>query len=56
MEDADRKVIFQGVHQTLGTDIGAKWGADEVRGSKIVFIGKDLPKEIFLHGLEQCLV
>ena len=56
MEDADRKVIFQGVHQTLGTDIGATWGADEVRGSKIVFIGKDLPKEIFLHGLEQCLV
>ena len=56
MEDADRKVIFQGVHQTLGTDIGAQWGADEVRGSKIVFIGKNLPQEIFLHGLEQCLV
>jgi G3E family GTPase len=56
MEGADRKVIFQGVHQILGTDIGAKWGENEPRGSKIVFIGQNLPKETFLRGLQQCLV
>ncbi|HWT72570.1 MAG TPA: GTP-binding protein [Oxalicibacterium sp.] len=56
MEGADRKVIFQGVHQILGTDIGAKWGENETRGSKIVFIGQKLPKETFLRGLQQCLV
>jgi G3E family GTPase len=56
MEGADRKVIFQGVHQLLGTDIGAKWGENETRGSKIVFIGQNLPKDIFLRGLQQCLV
>jgi G3E family GTPase len=56
MEGADRKVIFQGVHQLLGTDIGGKWGENETRGSKIVFIGQNLPKEIFLRGLQQCLV
>ncbi len=56
MEDADRKVVFQGVHQMMGTDIGAKWAENEVRGSKMVFIGKNLPREIFIRGLEQCLV
>ncbi|MGH8809684.1 MAG: CobW family GTP-binding protein, partial [Noviherbaspirillum sp.] len=56
MDGADRKVVFQGVHQMMGTDIGAKWGDGEVRGSKMVFIGKNLPKETFIQGLEQCLV
>jgi G3E family GTPase len=56
MEGADRKVVFQGVHQTMGTDIGAKWAENEAKGSKIVFIGKSLPRDIFLRGLEQCLV
>jgi G3E family GTPase len=56
MEDADRKVLFQGVHQMMGTDIGAKWDDAEPRGSKMVFIGKNLPKETFIQGLEQCLV
>jgi G3E family GTPase len=56
MEHADRKVIFQGVHQIMGTDIGGKWQDDESKESKMVFIGKNLPKEIFIQGLEQCLV
>jgi G3E family GTPase len=56
MNGADRKVVFQGVHQIMGTDIGAKWGDTEARGSKMVFIGKNLPKDIFILGLEQCLV
>ncbi|NEX61339.1 CobW family GTP-binding protein [Noviherbaspirillum galbum] len=56
MEGADRKVVFQGVHQMMGSDIGAKWGDGEPRGSKMVFIGKNLPKETFVTGLDQCLV
>jgi G3E family GTPase len=56
MDGADRKVVFQGVHQTMGSDIGAKWPENEARGSKMVFIGKSLPQEIFIRGLEQCLV
>ncbi|MET3131830.1 G3E family GTPase [Oxalobacteraceae bacterium GrIS 1.11] len=56
MQGAQRKVVFQGVHQLMGSDLGAKWGEDEVRGSKMVFIGKNLPKDIFIRGLEQCLV
>jgi G3E family GTPase len=56
MKGADRKVVFQGVHQLMGSDLGGKWGANEVRGSKMVFIGKNLPKDMFIKGLEQCLV
>jgi G3E family GTPase len=56
MDGADRKVVFQGVHQMMGSDIGAKWPENEPRSSKMVFIGKNLPKEIFIKGLEQCLV
>ena len=56
MDGADRKVVFQGVHQMMGSDLGAKWGETEERGSKMVFIGKNLPKDVFIRGLEQCLV
>jgi G3E family GTPase len=56
MEGSSRKVIFQGVHQTMGSDLGAPWASEEVRGSKIVFIGQALPRAIFTEGLEQCLV
>ena len=56
MEGAERKVVFQGVHQIMGSDLGAKWGETEERRSKMVFIGKNLPKDIFIRGLEQCLV
>jgi G3E family GTPase len=56
MEGAERKVVFQGVHQIMGSDLGAKWGETEERRSKMVFIGKNLPKEVFIRGLEQCLV
>lgn len=56
MDGADRKVVFQGVHQTMGTDIGAKWPENEPRASKLVFIGINLPQQTFVQGLEQCLV
>ena len=56
MKGTERKVIFQGVHQLMGSDLGPAWGEGEQRNSKMVFIGIDLPKDIFLQGLEQCLI
>jgi G3E family GTPase len=56
MKGTDRKVIFQGVHQLMGSDLGPQWAEGEIRGNKMVFIGIELPKEIFLQGLEQCLI
>ena len=55
MNGSERKVIFQGVHQLLGSDLGPAWAEGEERSSKMVFIGIELPKDIFLQGLEQCL-
>ncbi|WP_127995533.1 CobW family GTP-binding protein [Piscinibacter defluvii] len=56
MKGSDRKVIFQGVHQLMGSDLGPKWAPGEKKTSKMVFIGLDLPRDVFLQGLEQCLV
>ena len=56
MQGTERKVIFQGVHQLMGSDLGPPWAAGETRCSKMVFIGIDLPKDILLQGLEQSLV
>jgi G3E family GTPase len=56
MDGTQSKVIFQGVHQLMGSDLGPAWGSDEKRQSKMVFIGIDLPKDIFMQGLQQCLV
>ncbi len=55
MKGTQRKVIFQGVHQLMGSDLGPEWGRGEPRTSKMVFIGIDLPKDIFMQGLQQCL-
>ncbi len=55
MVGTERKVIFQGVHQLMGSDLGPPWAEGEVRNSKMVFIGIDLPKDILLQGLEQSL-
>jgi len=56
MEGTDRKVIFQGVHQLMGSDLGPAWAEGENKTSKMVFIGIDLPKDILTQGLEQCLI
>ena len=55
MLGTERKVIFQGVHQLMGSDLGPAWAPDEARHSKMVFIGIDLPKDILVQGLDQCL-
>ena len=56
MKGTNRKVIFQGVHQLMGSDLGPEWGKDEERESKMVFIGVELPREILEQGLKQCQV
>jgi G3E family GTPase len=55
IKGSDRRMVFQGVHQLMGADAGKKWENGEKPSSKMVFIGRQLPKETFLKGLEQCL-
>jgi len=56
MKGTERKVIFQGVHQLMGSDLGPEWAEGEARQSRMVFIGIELPREILEQGLDQCLV
>jgi len=56
MHGTERKVIFQGVHQLMGSDLGPPWDAQEKRESRMVFIGINLPQDILRQGLDQCLV
>jgi G3E family GTPase len=56
MKGNAHRVVFQGVHMLMGGDLGRAWGKDEKRSSTMVFIGKNLPQDLFIRGLEQCLV
>ena len=51
-----RRVIVQGVHELLGSGAGAPWRDGEARCSTLVFIGRDLPRDIIAQGLTRCLV
>ena len=55
MKGVDRKVVFQGVHQMMGSDLAAKWLPIEKKTSKMVFIGIDLPQDLITDGLDACL-
>ena len=55
MVGTERKVIFQGVHQLMGSDLGPQWAPEEARQSRMVFIGIDLPRDILEQGLDRCL-
>jgi G3E family GTPase len=56
LKDNPRRVVFQGVHMMMGGDMGKAWGKNEKRSSTMVFIGRKLPEDLFVKGLEQCLV
>ncbi len=51
-----RRMILQGVHMLMGVEPGRSWERRDTPSSKMVFIGRSLPKEIFMQGLESCLI
>ena len=51
----NNRMIFQGVHMLMGGSPGKPWERKDVRESKMVFIGRRLPKKIFLEGLAFCV-
>jgi G3E family GTPase len=50
-----RRQVLQGVHMVLAAEPGRPWSKDERPASTIVFIGRKLPREAILKGLEACL-
>ncbi len=55
IKGSNRKVVLQGVHEMMGSDMAGPWGK-ELKQTKLVFIGIDLPKDTLMMGLEGCLV
>ena len=55
MKGIDRRVVFQGVHQMMGSDLASKWLPADKKTSKMVFIGMDLPQDLIIDGLERSL-
>ncbi len=55
MKGNPRRVVFQGVHMMMGGDVGKPWTKADKKESLLVFIGKKLPKDLFLAGLDECL-
>lgn len=56
LKGANRRMLFQGVHMMMGAEPGKPWLGKEKPETKLVFIGNNLPKDVFMQGLEQCLV
>ena len=49
------RVVFQGVHMLMASDVGKPWADGAERESVLVFIGRNLPKDVFEAGLRTCL-
>ena len=54
-KDDPERFVFQGVHMILDGDHQRPWKADEVRNSRIIFIGRNLPEEKIRTGFESCV-
>jgi G3E family GTPase len=50
------RTVLQGVHMLMSSDLGRPWAADELRESKLVFIGRHLPQAEICAALAQCQV
>jgi len=51
-----RRMVLQGVHMLMGLEPGRSWERRETPATKMVFIGRNLPQELFVQGLESCLI
>lgn len=49
------KYVFQGVHMVFDGEPAAAWAPDEPRQSKMIFIGKNLDKQLLQAGFHSCL-
>jgi len=50
------KLVFHGVHELFDTNNETPWGKDDKKTNKLVFIGKDLKKDILQTGFGFCLI
>lgn len=56
VKGVDAKWIFQGVHMLFGASLGEKWGPEETKENRFVFIGRNLDHKELTENFEACLV
>jgi G3E family GTPase len=54
MKDDDQRFVIQGVHMLIEGGRQRPWRPDEKRTTRLVFIGRDLPKDAFTRGFQAC--
>jgi G3E family GTPase len=54
MKGDDQRFVFQGVHMLLEGGRQRPWKPGEKRESRLVFIGRDLPKDRLAHEFQAC--
>ena len=54
MEDDDRRFVVQGVHMLIEGERQRPWKEREPRQTRLVFIGRDLPKDLLRRGFKAC--
>jgi G3E family GTPase len=54
LKGLESRLVLQGVHMLMSSDAGRPWAVGEVRRSRLVFIGRRLPREALLAGLAAC--
>ena len=54
MKDDDQRFVIQGVHMLLEGGSQQWWKTGETRQSRLVFIGRNLPKELLRQGFDAC--
>lgn len=53
---SDRRFVFQGVHMTMDTEFDRPWKEDEVRDSRLVFIGRNLDRRGLRESIRHCKI
>jgi G3E family GTPase len=53
-EDDDDRFVMQAVHMLLEGDHQRPWKSDEKRTTRLVFIGRDLPRDAIEEGFRNC--
>ncbi|MGY4158276.1 G3E family GTPase [Bradyrhizobium sp. USDA 4461] len=54
IEDDDRQFVVQSVHMLIEGGSRRSWKDQEARQTRLVFIGRDLPKDLLRQGFEAC--
>jgi len=54
MAGVAQKFVYQGVHMQFKGEFTEDWGPDEPRNNRLIFIGKNLDREMITVGFHKC--